>query len=66
MRLRRLGVGLWYPPLEGVPLLFDLGHCDFKDLARDGLQLVGLALGVVLLEPHVVLLIHIVLDTAKP
>lgn len=64
VRLRGLRIRLGYPLLERMPLLLNLGDRDLKNLARYRVQVVRLALRIQFLQPHVVLLVHVVLDTS--
>jgi hypothetical protein len=47
-----------------MPFLLDLGYGDFENRRLDGFDFFGFALHVQSLQPHVVLLVHVVLDSA--
>lgn len=63
--LRRLGVRFRYPFLQGVPFLLYFRDGDLEDLTGNGVLAGCLAMCVVSLQPHVILLVHVVFDAAK-
>lgn len=71
-RARPRAMGLWrfrirlrYLFLQGVPFFLDFGDCNFKDFACDRFQFVNFALCIQGLQPHVVLLVHVVLNATQ-